>query len=190
MNCDDFLPLLASGGWFGRWRARRHASRCSRCAAAASLLRELKADRSETPVPANLRQMWLAAARKERRSIAAAPVRSPAHLRLLGFAAAPCAIACVMLLFVAIAQWKAKPAAPLAANPPAAGGGRPTTKASPQAPDVGAIAVVEIDPAQQLAWLDERVVRLASDVEKLAKASHKRDVERRIEKLLALHPDW
>ncbi len=184
MKCDDFLPLLATGGSLGRWRARRHARHCSSCAAAASLLRELKAERSGAPMPAYLRQMWLEAVPAERRDSSVSPLRPPARLRWLRVAGAPCAIACLMLLVYAVARWKAPPADLVP------GQRQQAARVMPPAPVAGGVTVVEIDAAQQLAWLDERVVQLAGDVEQLAKASHKREVEQRIEAMLALHPDW
>jgi hypothetical protein len=133
--------------------------------------------------------MWLAAA-TERPSSTVSTARSPARLRLLPVIAAPCAIACLILLSVTILRWQAKPAAPQGADQAVAAGRRQTTKAKAAMPDAGPIAVVEIDPVRQLAWLDERVSELADDVEKLAKASRKREVERQIEELLASHPGW
>lgn len=183
MKCDDFLPLLATSGWFGRWRARRHARHCSACAAAASLLGELKAERSGTPMPAYLRQMWLEAVPAERRSSSVSHVRPSARLRSLRAAGALYAIPFLALLVYAVAHWKAKPADPGAGQPQQAATG------TPPASEAGGITVVEIDAAQQLAWLDERVAQLAGDVEELAKASRKREIEQRIESLLAVHPD-
>ena len=41
MRCERAVTLLATGGILGRWRARRHASRCPVCAAEAVRLRRI-----------------------------------------------------------------------------------------------------------------------------------------------------
>lgn len=189
MKCDDFLPCLATGGWFSRWLARRHADRCPSCAAAASLLGELNAERSEAPLPAHLRRAWLAAARQERSLSglsAVRPVHAPRTWRVL----AACAAACLILLSATIFQWPAKPLALQAPNRPAAERQGPATKDTPPRPEVAAVAVTEIDAAAQLDWLETRVVELQNDVERLAAASQKRELSQRIESLLVSHSAW
>jgi hypothetical protein len=62
MRCDKVLSALASRGFFGRWRARRHAARCSRCAAVINeigmIVEELAA---VPPLTTADRQRWLRA---------------------------------------------------------------------------------------------------------------------------------
>lgn len=187
MKCDDFLPRLATGGWFSRWLARRHAVRCPRCAAAATLLRELDAERSEAPVPAQLRQAWLAAGRQERRQAAMSAARPAGRLRTRRLVAAACAAACLILLSVTVARWPAKP---VRAPGAAVAAGHPSTSTAPPAPEAAKVAVANIDAAGQLVWLETRVVELQNDVERLAAEAQKRELSKRIEALLASHSEW
>jgi hypothetical protein len=62
MRCDKVLPALVTGGFFGRWRARRHAARCPRCATVINDLENLVGELSAVPAltPAE-RQLWLRA---------------------------------------------------------------------------------------------------------------------------------
>lgn len=62
MTCDKVLSALAAGGFFSRWRARRHAARCSRCVAVIKDLKGLAGELSAVPplTPAE-RRLWLRA---------------------------------------------------------------------------------------------------------------------------------
>jgi hypothetical protein len=62
MKCDRVLPALVTRGFFGRWRARRHAARCPRCAIVINDLEKLVGELSAVPAltPAE-RQHWLRA---------------------------------------------------------------------------------------------------------------------------------
>jgi hypothetical protein len=62
MTCDKVLSALAAGGLFGRWRARRHAARCPRCATVINELENMVGELSAVPAltPAE-RQLWLRA---------------------------------------------------------------------------------------------------------------------------------
>ena len=59
MRCDDVPRLLATGTAIGRWRARRHAAHCPRCAAFRSVLDELA---TVPPLPDSHRALWARAA--------------------------------------------------------------------------------------------------------------------------------
>ena len=190
MKCDDFLPRLATGGGFSRWLARRHADRCPRCAAAASLLRELNAERTEAPLPVHLRQAWLAAACQDRRLSAPLPARPAAASRRRLLLAATCTAACLILLAVTVARWQAKPVALQAPDPSAAVRHQAAKNTTAPAPQAAAVAVAEIDAVGQLAWLETRVVELQNDVERLTAASQKRELSQRIEAVLASHSNW
>ena len=189
MKCDDVLPRLATGGWISRWLARRHAGRCPSCAAAASLLGELDAERSVAPLPAHLRKAWLAVARQERSLSALSAVR-PGHAARTWRVVAACAAACLILLSVTVARWPAQPLALQAPNRPTAERQGPATTDTPPRPAVASVAATEIDAAAQLAWLEMRVIELQNDVERLAAAAQKRELSQRIESLLASHSDW
>ncbi len=62
MRCDDFLSALATRGFFGRWRARRHAARCPRCAKVNNELRMIVEELSAVPPMTSAdRQHWIRA---------------------------------------------------------------------------------------------------------------------------------
>lgn len=190
MNCDDFLPRLATGGWFGRLRARRHARRCPRCAAAALWLLELKAEQETPTVPAHLRQMWLAAGTAGVRPSAAAPLGPPMRRRALHAACGSFALVCVLLLFAAVRRWKADSDINQAAGDKVASLRQAPAPTTTPGSASGAIVVIELDPAQQLDWLGERAMQLTGDLEKLAQASQKREVKEAIDAVLARHRNW
>jgi hypothetical protein len=62
MKCEKVIPALVAGGFLGRWRARRHAARCPRCATVINDLENLVGELSAVPAlsPAE-RQLWLRA---------------------------------------------------------------------------------------------------------------------------------
>jgi hypothetical protein len=67
VKCDDFLPAMGTGGPVRRWRARRHAERCPRCAAVLSRWLATKSSLSmEVHAPPPLsdweRTLWMRAA--------------------------------------------------------------------------------------------------------------------------------
>jgi hypothetical protein len=211
MRCDDFLPLLATGGCFGRWRARRHARHCSDCAAAALMMSELTGARSlSVPLPAHLRQRWQAVVPDEYRSAAyrstaTRRTKSLARLRWVYAAAALAAFALLALPPLIVRQWN-EPAAPVAKQvaPPVAkqvapekrgaqhGQPRPDMEnaIAPAKSDPGEIALIVIDPDEQFAWLEQHVVQLADNVEQVATASQKLAAEQEINELLRRHADW
>jgi hypothetical protein len=193
MNCDDFLPLLATGGWLGRWRARRHARRCSRCAAAARLLRELRADEPIAPLPPHLRQSWLATTKADSDRLATRRQLALVGQPLGRIAAALAVAVSVLLLPFAIGRWWAQPAV----NQPAVNQPAPVqhqaeaVKPGPVKRDgAGEIVITTIEPAAELARLREQVARLAGDVERLADVSRRLETERQINELLARHSSW
>jgi hypothetical protein len=62
MKCDKVLSALATRRFFSRWRARRHASRCPRCAAVIIDLDNLVSELSAVPALTSAeRQRWLRA---------------------------------------------------------------------------------------------------------------------------------
>jgi hypothetical protein len=59
MRCDRAITLLATGGPLDRWRARRHASRCARCAADAGSLQKIARELAAVePLSAAQRALW------------------------------------------------------------------------------------------------------------------------------------
>ena len=48
-RCEEVVAALATGGPIRRWRARRHAARCPRCAAAREELRQVALTLADVP---------------------------------------------------------------------------------------------------------------------------------------------
>jgi hypothetical protein len=70
MRCDRAVTLLATGGLLGRWRARRHVARCSRCAAEAARIQQIARELSATePLTAAQRALWSSASTEHRPSM-------------------------------------------------------------------------------------------------------------------------
>jgi hypothetical protein len=76
MKCDDFLHALETGGWIQRFRARRHAANCPKCAAAQANLAEFKAQLSAVqPLSPRQCQLWkLSAPRPSPEPLAVGPL--------------------------------------------------------------------------------------------------------------------
>ena len=65
-RCEEEVAALVTGGPVRRWRARRHAAHCPRCAAARHELRRVaEALAAVAPLTAVQRRLWLAAAGDE-----------------------------------------------------------------------------------------------------------------------------
>src|SRR5262245_63402843 len=92
MNCNEFLPKLESGGAIGRWRARRHAARCPRCAAVYTALQAATEELSAVePLSQHARELWMRAARES----APVPIRA---MRWLPAVACLATAACVLVM--------------------------------------------------------------------------------------------
>ncbi len=62
-RCEEVVAELATGGPISRWRARRHAAHCPRCAAAQDELRQLAEALADVPpLTAAQRRLWVATA--------------------------------------------------------------------------------------------------------------------------------
>jgi hypothetical protein len=196
MKCDDFLPLLATGGRFGRWRARRHARHCSGCAAAAQMMGELTGDRSRSvPLPAHLRQSWQAVVPDEfrsaayhsaaydsavhrsavhrsavHRSIATRRTRSHARLRWVYAAAALAAFALLALPPLIVRRWNEQAPAPPVAKQ-VAPEKRGPQHGQPQPDTDNALAPAKRDPGEIALTViepDEQLAWLEQHVVQLA----------------------
>lgn len=113
MRCDDVPRLLATGAPLARWRARRHARNCPRCAAAAEELRSLIADLSDIPpLPARHRALWARAAD--------GPAVRFGRPRLLRPVLGGIAAAAVGFVALQLAWWPAPAVPPVEARPDSA----------------------------------------------------------------------
>jgi hypothetical protein len=105
MKCDRALALLATGGRLGRWWARRHATRCARCAAEADRLDRIARELAVVePLSAAQRALWTSASTDPRPAARSSRYR-PA---LLVGAAAVVALA-LGLGQVIVTLWTKKP---------------------------------------------------------------------------------
>jgi hypothetical protein len=89
MNCDDFVSIFSTGSVFSKARARLHARRCAKCAAARDWLVRL---RGELQAPVELsgshRRVWERAAIVEVQPTASHWMLSPRLAMAGGFAIA------------------------------------------------------------------------------------------------------
>ncbi len=116
MRCDDVPRLLTTAGPIGRWRARRHAEHCPRCAAFRSIVRELS---DIPPLTDSHRALWARAADE-------AVTVKLARPRLVRPALVGLAAAAVGLLALRVA-WGPVPPVPVKVAP---GGGEKSDLAS------------------------------------------------------------
>jgi anti-sigma factor RsiW len=98
MKCERAMELIATGNILGRLRARRHAARCSNCAAEAARLRRI-ADvlAAIEPLTPSQRALWSSASIEPRPSAARSFTRGQVRLAL----AAAVLVAGIGLSFVA-----------------------------------------------------------------------------------------
>lgn len=166
MNCDDFLPALETGGCLRRWQARRHAARCSRCAAVYEVFTTMK-QKLAVPEPLSPR------ARKLWEQAADASVMQPSGRRLwMPLGAGLAAAACLMLFVV---QW--------AVRPEPAG-----TRFTPQ-PFVETL-VEEVNPAGELSFLAAATERLDMQLKLLQEQAARCDAQREVALTLDRFRRW
>jgi hypothetical protein len=118
MTCDRAFTLLATGGPLGRWRARRHGSRCPSCAAEAARIRRIARELSAVePLSAAQRALWSSASTDPRPSAS-----RPARLGPALLAGSAAAVVLVLVAIVARRPWQGSEVRPgpaiVVANPP------------------------------------------------------------------------
>jgi hypothetical protein len=97
MKCDRAIEMLATGTAVGRWMARRHSARCSRCAAEAVRITALsRALAAVEPITPAQRALWSSASTEPRRGEA----RTPWSRRVGLAATAAVFVLCAVLTFV------------------------------------------------------------------------------------------
>jgi hypothetical protein len=154
MTCDRAVILLATGGPLGRWRARRHCSRCPNCAAeAARIGRIARALSVVEPLSAAQRALWSSASTDARPS-PSPPARSRRAL-LVGSAAA------IALVLVAIVAWRPSPG-------PGPRPGPPIVIAEPPAPpSPGVRSETSPETIRELGDLEVQLRALSRDLAQL-----------------------
>jgi hypothetical protein len=156
MRCDDVPRLLTTGGTLGRWRARRHAVRCPRCAAFRSILDDLV---TVPPLPDSHRALWARAAGE----VETVRLARPRYVRpaLVGLAAAA-----VLLIAVWLA-WRPTPPRSV----PEIGADRPT--------DVASATIRELDA------MEGSLDPLTQELDDLRRRADLLDARRDVDRLLA-----
>jgi hypothetical protein len=98
MNCDDFVAKFATGSMLTRLRARLHARRCAKCAAARDWLVRLRGEMSSpATLSGNHRRVWERAANAEVQPTASQWTLSP-RLAIAGGLAVAAGIVVVLVL--------------------------------------------------------------------------------------------
>jgi hypothetical protein len=188
MKCDDVWPVLETGNFWQRWRARRHLDQCPTCAHAANKLIQVKRLLAEPePLSPELRMRWRTAMSAD--APAALPVARNRSQIVLAAVAAAAAIV------VAVVSWP-KPAPDVV--------GMPRFEPNPIEPkreakrDVGSspavptvivetspIQVKEIDAAEELVRLRHELARSETEIRKLAEQAKLRQASAQLDLLLA-----
>jgi len=162
IRCEEVVAALATGGVIRRWRARRHAARCPRCAAVRDELRQIAEALAEVPpLTAAQRRLWAAAAGDE---ITAEPTRAWRFRPALAGA-----LAAVVL--VAVGAWWALRPVDLRKGPPA------IAEVEPSA--------VQQEALQDVEGLRGEVVALAQELDDLRRRADLLDARKDVDALIA-----
>lgn len=171
MKCEDFLPALASGNAWQRWRAHRHARRCAACAHSATMLSHLQTELSRVePLSPAMRQAWEQAAGEP--VVRASPIRRRVQYGLVAVAAATL-IALGVQLMAPGPERKVTYDRPLE-NP-----------AAPQQ-----LAARTIDAGAELDELLARVDTLQGELDALKQQAELLDARRETNLLIATYSQW
>jgi hypothetical protein len=185
MKCDDFLPALETGGFWRRWQARRHATRCSRCAALRTTFDQaIGTWATAEPLAPRARQAWMQAAVES--------IHRPTRTRILRRAAAGFAVAAclVLALLIAVTRKDVAPPRPEIQIAEENAGQPGETR------ELGPITVEPIDPTQGLSRLAADVERLDAELQTLRRKAERLDCQQQIaatlegfeSRRLSLHP--
>ncbi len=173
MNCDDFLRYLETGGPLRRMQARRHASRCPRCAAVHVKWLVVKERLARPDAVSNrARELWKRAAR----DTLVHPVwRHPWLPVAVGLATAACVLVAVLRPVI---REKGRRSIPIV------DGG------SLDAPVVGPTTIIEVDPNLQLSELASAAERLDDEIRTLQTLAERFDAEHEVAMTLNRYGKW
>lgn len=161
MNCDDFLIAQETGGFFGRFLARRHAAKCPRCAALQTTFAAVKQELARPePLSPRAGHLWKHAAQEP-------TTRHSPFRNWITIGGGLAAAACVLLLVMKFT------------------GHKPDVSPSPRPEFVDSRhlttpTVTTIDPAKELAQLSEATDRLDADLKKLRQDAQRMDARRQV----------
>jgi len=174
MNCDDFLTAQETGGYFARWRARRHAARCPRCAALRASFAAVKQEWASTePLSPRARQLWKDAAEEPAR-------RGSPSRNWIVIAGGLTAAACVVLLVFKLAGHKPGKVTPSPYE---------IAKVKPP-PAVTESKVTVVNPADELNELSDAVNQLDADLKQLRLKAERMDASRQVAMTLERYDKW
>jgi hypothetical protein len=191
VKCDEFLPAMETGGPLRRWRARRHAARCLRCAAVLAKWVSVKDElpsivRDPTPLTDWERSVWMRAAemgQSREASPAAVAWRMP-WPRVAGvLAAAACAVT------IAVVIVRQKPTA-IVDRPQPTGTTTTTSPAAELSRVVSAVNVQASDQAAELAGLSEDVRQLADELQALRRKAERNSARQQVALTLSRFERW
>jgi hypothetical protein len=173
MNCDDFLPFLETGGRLRRMQARRHASRCPRCAAVYAKFRAAKERLARPDALSNhALELWKQAARD---SLVHPAWRHRWVPIAVGLATAACVLVAVL-------------------KPVIREKGRPSTPTEDAVfSDVllaGPTTIVDVDPTLQLSDLASAAERLGNEISALQTIAERFEAEREVVMTLNRYGKW
>jgi hypothetical protein len=192
MKCDDVWPVLETGNFWQRWRARRHLDQCPTCAHAANKLVQVKRLLAEPePLSRELRMRWRTAMTGD--APAALPVARNRSKIVLAAVAAAAAIV------VAVVSWPKHAPQPNRPAPDVVGLPRfkpnPLKRNRAAERDVGSspaaivetspIQVKEIDAAEELVRLRHELARSETEIRKLTEQAKLRQASAQLDLLLA-----
>ena len=184
MRCEDFLPWLETGTRFQQLKARRHASSCPSCAAAAEMLGQLEDELGQnSPVPERLRQKWLDAAGGAT-AVQIAPRESRSSRRVwIAMALA----ASLLLALIPLSNWlnNDRPIAGVQPDQPVKPMQRPKENST-----VTAIVVTSVDGREELDQLHSEVSGLQTELQQLIQRSEQLAARQELSQLLASHERW
>jgi hypothetical protein len=192
MKCDDVWPLLETGNFWQRWRARRHLDQCPMCATAANGLMQVKRLLAEPePLSPELRMRWTAAmAGDSRATLPAARNRSRIVLAAVAAAAA---------IVVAVALWPKHAPQPNRPAPDVVGMPRvePNRIEPNRAPkrelgsplaivvEASPVQIKQIDVADEFVRLRRELAQSETEIRKLAEQAKLRRASAQLDLLLA-----
>jgi hypothetical protein len=169
MKCDDFLPSLETGGFWRRWRVRRHAVRCPRCAAIRTSFGKAMAGwAAAEPLAPRARKLWKLAAEEN--------VHRPAPRHIPRRAAVAFGTVAGVLLLFAVAMMQKHVVSPQ----PKTEVVRDVVRQSGESRELGPITVEEIDPAQGLSRLAADVEQLDADMRAIRRKAERLDTQQQI----------
>ena len=172
MKCGDFLSWRATGSWWQKWLARRHARRCSQCAAIAESLADIERElRRVEWLPARLRDQWNEASLRES-STRSYVVRNRQFI-LIGVGASAAAAVVLLVLWMRSNS-----------------GSGEMVKDVRKKPDPYRIVLRTLDASKELAKLLLEVDSLGAELPKLSKQAELVEARQQVDAMIETYSRW